>query len=321
MNHSTHLGRRQVHFAPAVSIHEESEPFVLDRSSFLSIAKRRRSNGKGEGDTASANSTRPATLLLRSLSICLSLFLAGLAVYLPGSPLQGMLPRLGFPSFNPSPTAVGQLTSHAVHATIQQAIRIALESTIQRHNFALASQGALIVSALTSQSIPPDPDNDPDSLLEEDLSTESCWFFVGRHGQVGVRLPHHQVAPTHIALDVVLHLETLALAPRRVVVWGTVDGDANRHKYNTLLRTYRERVAHLGSGPSLSLGYTFLALADFEYDPAAAFPLQTFRVAPLVVASQITFGVLVVEVKSNWGGNKTVICSIRVHGDVGLGPM
>ncbi|KAI0667014.1 hypothetical protein C8Q78DRAFT_983002 [Trametes maxima] len=200
---------------------------------------------------------------------------------------------------------------------IEQAIRLALENTIQRHDYALAELGARISTELTphKDNTMAHGTNAPDNVLTEDLHRASCWFFPGGRGQVGIRLAGHLISPTHVALDVLSSPSSYNRAPRKVVVWGIVDGEFNRLTYDVQLRDYRKTVAHLGDGPAQSLGYTFLALAEFEYDPLAAFPLQIHRVAGPVIQSQITFGVIVVEIRSNWRGDMTNLCRVRVHGE------
>ncbi|KAH9894055.1 hypothetical protein C8Q73DRAFT_790647 [Cubamyces lactineus] len=200
-------------------------------------------------------------------------------------------------------------------AYVQQAIRMALESTVQPHDFALASGGARIVPDLTSPSaLTTSPSNNPDNVLTGDLHDNACWLFHGSRGQVGIRLPDYLISPTHFALDFTLHSLLYSRAPRRIVLWGIVDGDANTWIYDTQLEHYRNTVGHLGDGPARSQGYTFLALSESKYDGLAPFSLQTFRIADAVVESRMTFGVLVLEVRSNWGGAYTGICRIRVHG-------
>ncbi|KAI0666483.1 hypothetical protein C8Q78DRAFT_932613, partial [Trametes maxima] len=196
---------------------------------------------------------------------------------------------------------------------LERAIRIALDSTIQRRDYALASEGARIGYDLTSSIKKSPSDPPPENVLAEGLQRDMCWLFDGHQGQVAIRLPA-LISPTHIALDYATSVGMHHRAPRRVILWGLVEGDANRLTYDKQLRDYRDTVAHLGEGPLQSLGYTFLALAHFEYDLFAPFALQTHPVADLVVKSQITFGVVVLEVRSNWGGFQTALCRVRIHG-------
>ncbi|KAL7279729.1 hypothetical protein ACG7TL_006136 [Trametes sanguinea] len=161
-------------------------------------------------------------------------------------------------------TLPGTRVSDPVTDHAEQAIHIALQSVPQRPNFALVQEGARVVSRLTH------PNNSlgiADSSLPEDALQDSlvyphpCWSFPGS----------------------------------RVVLWGVVDGQANHAKYERDLRLYRDSVAHHGPGPLDLFEYTFLALAAFEYDAMAPFPLQMQPVSGSVVESRMVFGVVVVE--------------------------
>ncbi|KAI0644131.1 hypothetical protein C8Q79DRAFT_913599 [Trametes meyenii] len=223
-----------------------------------------------------------------------------------------------FPSPFPQPAgSARQGHVQPLQEQIEQAIRLTLESTVQRQDFGLASEGARVFTELTTHLDTPGTStfNSPDKVLTEDLRRESCWRFPGEHGQLGIRLFNQLITPTHVALDAAMRTAFYTRAPRHVILWGVVDGDVNRRIYDTQLRDYRTTVAHLGDGPAQSLGYTFLALVDFEYNPIVPFPLQTHAIARSVVLSQITFGILVLEVRSNWRGSSTYLCRIRIHGD------
>ncbi|KAI9057365.1 hypothetical protein FKP32DRAFT_1583899 [Trametes sanguinea] len=203
---------------------------------------------------------------------------------------------------------------------IEQAIRIALQSSAQRRNFALALDGARVIPRLTSpnDTLRVSAGSSPENALEESFAHRPfCWSFPGNRGQIGIRLSQ-KIIPTHLVLDMAYSTasERPSRAPRQVILWGVVDGHANHATYEKDLREYRSGVAQHGSGPAESTGYTFLALAAFEYDATAAFPLQTYRVAESVVDSEMEFGVIVVEIRGNWGGDQTAICGLRVHGEL-----
>ncbi|KAI9057379.1 hypothetical protein FKP32DRAFT_1554420, partial [Trametes sanguinea] len=197
---------------------------------------------------------------------------------------------------------------------VERAIRVALDSTSQRRNFALDLDGAIIIPALTSpsSSIGPAAQSIPDNVLRGDLDG-GCWSFAGNQGQLGIRLSQ-KINPTHVAVDMLTTYAFDPRAPRDIIVWGIVDGGANRLIFDADLRQYREAIAHYGAGPAQTLGYDFLPLAYFQYNATAAFPLQTFHIASPVIASSMTFGVVVVEFRNNWGGDVTHVCRLRVHG-------
>ncbi|KAI9062812.1 hypothetical protein FKP32DRAFT_1546034, partial [Trametes sanguinea] len=202
---------------------------------------------------------------------------------------------------------------------VEQAIRIALQSGAQRRNFALTQDGARVIPRLTSpnETLDMSAGNSPENALEGSFGyPPSCWSFPGNRGQIGIRLSQ-KIVPTHIVLDMAYPTpgDRPARAPRQVILWGIVDGQANHAIYEKDLREYRGIVGRHGSGPAESLGYTFLLLAHFEYDAGAAFPLQTYRVAESVIDSEMEFGVIVAEIRGNWGGEQTAICGLRIHGE------
>ncbi|KAI9069635.1 hypothetical protein FKP32DRAFT_1559301 [Trametes sanguinea] len=208
----------------------------------------------------------------------------------------------------------GTQVSQPVQEHVEQAIRIALESATQRRNLALIQDGARAIPRLTT---PNDSGPAPEGALQSlDFRRPSCWSFPGNHGQLGIRLSR-KVIPTYIALDMAYPnpTEGKSHAPRHVIFWGVVDGDSNHAKYEKVLYENKDAVARYGTGPAQTLGYTFIVLADFEYDGTSPFPLQAYRVAGPVVDAEMVFGVVVVEVRSNWGGERTAICGVRVHGE------
>ncbi|KAI0827600.1 hypothetical protein BC628DRAFT_1418233 [Trametes gibbosa] len=278
------------------------------------------SSGRGGAKKSSAWSSRflggrYSVLWLTSVTAALSFVTALIAMCQPSfaAIVQESLSSLGL-------RGTSRMISPAIYDHVQQAIRVALESTVQPRDFALASEGAQVVSALTSQVdfIEGGSQNLPENVLTEGLHLESCWIFPSPQMQIGIRFREHHFMPTHIALDMGISsgFRAIMQAPRHVVLWGLVDGNAKRLAYEGKLSEYRKSVARLGTGPAESLGYTFLALAEFEFDPYAAFPLQTFPVADAIVDAQMTFGVLVLEVRSNWGGRTTTICRVRALGDI-----
>ncbi|KAI0658041.1 hypothetical protein C8Q70DRAFT_918421 [Cubamyces menziesii] len=206
-----------------------------------------------------------------------------------------------------------------VHEHVEHAIRIALESTTQRRNFALVRDGARIVPQLTAtgnMSLLMPADGAVEKAIQDPLHLRpTCWSFVGDRGQIGIRLSQ-KVIPTYIALNFARPTVSASYAPQQVVLWGVVDGGANQLIFDKGLREYRDATTYLGAGPRESLGFTFLALADVEYDPSLAFPLQTYSVESAVIDSRMVFGIVVVEIRGNWGGGRTSVCGLRIHGQV-----
>lgn len=315
-------GRRQVHFAPTVSIAEaDSSPEVpkSDLQTVMSATPTSRSRTRGRRTRTGFHAIPQQYLAwIGSSAVILSIAYLLLAQsFCSGLPTWSCL-KYTLSDWNGpiAPSWGRSVTRLSMRDHVQKAIRIALESTVQRHNFASAQNGGRVVTSLTHYDSFPSRshhDSTPDSLLTDGLSMDSCWTFSGQNAQVAIRLPQ-KITPTHVAIDVATRV-LVTRAPRHVLLWGVVDGGVNKLTYEKGLKEYRETVAHRGTGPAQSNDYTFLLLADFVYDPAAAFPLQTFPIAQPVIASQITFGLLVAETRSNWGGGQTSICRVLIHGE------
>ncbi|KAI1790684.1 hypothetical protein LXA43DRAFT_890569 [Ganoderma leucocontextum] len=205
----------------------------------------------------------------------------------------------------------GQVPPH-IAEYVQRAISTALGTTLQRPNFALRSRGAIILPSLTTS--PVDSSCEPEDILEEVHSSQPCCFFAGDRGQFAIRLSQ-LIRPTHVTIDYPPPTRTMSRrAPRQLVLWGLVDGAANKALFNSLAQ-FRDDYRSLGDGPLQSGPFLFLPLANFTFDVHGAFPIQTFPVHPEIVFSGIRSGLYVLEVRSNWGGELTGIRRVGLHGE------
>lgn len=208
-------------------------------------------------------------------------------------------------------TSDGQVPPH-IADYVQRAISTALKSTIQRPDFALRTQGSIIVPSLTTS--PDDLACEPDDVLDEDFGSPHCCFFPGDRGQIAVRLSK-LVRPTHVAINYTPPTHTMVHhAPQHVVLWGLVDGAANKALFNSLSQ-FRAEHRSLGDGPAQSGRFVFLPFANFTFDIHASFSVQTFPIHSEIVFAKMSSGLYIVEVRSNWGGNSSGICRIHLHGE------
>ncbi|KAI1787158.1 hypothetical protein LXA43DRAFT_896715 [Ganoderma leucocontextum] len=238
----------------------------------------------------------PVVLGLLSISIVLASFSSSLSpcvahvVKLAKSSFTQFPPAVLSPCIQPTP----QVPSH-IADYVNQVIIAALKSTAEHADF--ASHRAIIVPSLTTSSDELDgiSFHNPDNVLTADLDRKSCWFFPESCGQVAIRVSQ-LIRLTHTTIDYLSPQETLTHhAPRRIIIWGLVDGAANKVLYQRLA-TYREVHQRLGDGPAHTGAYTFLPFANFTYDIGSAFPIQTFPSSPDIVTSGLTSGLFVVEV-------------------------
>ncbi|KAJ2965632.1 hypothetical protein NUW54_g14055 [Trametes sanguinea] len=106
----------------------------------------------------------------------------------------------------------------------------------------------------------------------------------------------------------------IGAAPRHMILWGAVDGPTNERRLRLVPpnATLVDAIGH--AGPRLTHGYTYVPLALIEYDINAVSHVQTFAVDPYVARSGMDFGVVVLEILSNWGGPDTCLYRVRLHG-------
>ena len=183
---------------------------------------------------------------------------------------------------------------------------------ISGHNFASLSTGAVVSRRLTTPGFESTP---PSTVLGD--SAGECWSFHGTVGTFGIVLDTASVVPSHVVIHHRLFNSTTSLscAPRQVTVWGMMDGDQNMKPYS--LSPHRFASTLTRAPPfSISKRGIFLHLADFDFDITAPSLRQTFPLYDEVQTWGIDFGVIVFDIRSNWGGDITSLCSVRVYGDL-----
>uniref|UniRef100_A0A8C6ILZ1 Uncharacterized protein n=2 Tax=Melopsittacus undulatus TaxID=13146 RepID=A0A8C6ILZ1_MELUD len=178
----------------------------------------------------------------------------------------------------------------------QAALKLALETYLERYDWALKSSGAVVDMQRTSKTYDCKDNwvckvvwffhtfNPPDTILKPDVSPGNCWPLQGEQGQVVIRLP----ARVHLTAVSVQHIYkevspsgTVTSAPRDMAVFG--------------LNADREEETLLGM---------------FEYNVAKE-ALQTF---PLKNTHR-AFSHIKLVVKSNWGyPDYTCIYRVQAHG-------
>lgn len=162
----------------------------------------------------------------------------------------------------------------------------------------------------------------PSSLLKEVVGLNlSSWCFAGGIGRVGIALRSLGVLP-HIGMRVIDHDRgyhwlkglfwgTVLTPPREVIVWGLVDGSTSK-KQIARLHGIPPPTALLNAG--INPRYEFVPIARHEFDGWARTPIeQSMAINPILSVARVEFGLIVVEVKSNWGGSLTCLNRIRVH--------
>lgn len=181
----------------------------------------------------------------------------------------------------------------------------------------LASEGASIVDIWTTTShLSVEGAHEslhPSSLLTGDSNGNPLWCFSGSKGQVGILLRSPSILG---AIDIhVRHMPSMlrlpwvhtVTAPRDIWVWGLIDGDKNRREI--------QRIEGLPSATKLfkDTPHLFLPVARFEYNGWITTPdIQQVAVDPLLSMSSVRFGLVIVEIRSNWGGASTCLNGINI---------
>ena len=188
---------------------------------------------------------------------------------------------------------------------------------VGRRDYAQVANGGAIYPPLTSPDalLPTEESLPLESVLSDDVRIGTCWESANAQFQIGVSFLK-QIHPTHLTIDhAPLSLLTdAAQAPRQIVLWGVIEGAANKGRYARLRTSLVDEDLHHQHVRALSSDHTLLPLAIVEYDIHASSHVQTFPIDSKVVDSRIDFGIVVLDVVSNWGANSTCLYRFRVHG-------
>ncbi|KAI0742709.1 hypothetical protein C8Q80DRAFT_1221159 [Daedaleopsis nitida] len=227
------------------------------------------------------------------------------------------------PSTEPAPSSSSTATPGVGledKAYVRQVVLAALREAEGRRDFALHVGGAKVVSSLTSPSKGVDRRSSagPVAALQEDLRPGQCWRIRGSSGQLAVGLPE-LIHITHVTIDHVPSAFTTDPneAPRKMFLWGVIDGKTNLALYRA--QEQNARHDHPSDpphrGPPLSGRHLFTLIATFEYDMHTPFHAQTFDVDVSIHQAGFYFGIVVLEIVDNWGSDDTCLYRLRIHGD------
>ncbi|PIL23154.1 hypothetical protein GSI_14463 [Ganoderma sinense ZZ0214-1] len=188
---------------------------------------------------------------------------------------------------------------------------------IGRYDYALSANGGKIFLPLTT----PFDDNPSspaslsiDSILTDDARLDGSFSSPGAQFQVGISFAT-TIYPTHFTIDHAFSPDKIGSsnAPRHIVFWGVVEGVGNKGRVSRVVGDLGLSDVFNRTAPNLHQRENFLPLATAEYDVRGSCHVQTFAVHPGLVESNIDFGVVVLEVLDNWGGEVTQLYRVRVH--------
>ena len=205
---------------------------------------------------------------------------------------------------------------------MDQAIARGLQDPVGYPDFALYVHGGRIIGDLTrtingARLVPHTSLQAPTLSILDDSRIGECWSISSNRAQLGIKLARN-IFPTHITIDHIPKAIALNIghAPRSLMVWASVDGPENRRLAENIRQarniTYPSSLNR--TSPLQKLHLDFIPIATFEYDIHATSHIQTVPIAPPIVDSKMWFGVIVVEILSNWGVDETCLYHVHVHG-------
>lgn len=178
------------------------------------------------------------------------------------------------------------------------------------HDFASLNAGGMVSPRLTTLPVDLVP---PSAVLNG--TSEACWSFRGNSGTFGVAFDTPNVMPSHVVIHHWPSNSTVSLsrAPRQLIVWGLVDGEANMKAFSQSRHVLTSTLAKVPPFPISKEG-VFLPLAEINFDVTAQSLRQAFPLSKGALSWGIDFGVIVFDIRSNWGADTTSLCAVHVYG-------
>ncbi|KAH9972829.1 hypothetical protein BGW80DRAFT_1312790 [Lactifluus volemus] len=217
----------------------------------------------------------------------------------------------------------GQDVTELIGHLVDTAISRHSKDTLAKADFALVSGGAIVPQGFRQQVIGYLTGNGfaigrpPITALHHETHNGYCWPFKGDQGQLGVTLAHpvfiDEITIDHVASEIAWDLRS---APRKMEVWGLVEGAKNHAKVASWEDSRNEAGLEVPTQPrSLPHSAKYVRVAQFEYDiHKLDSAVQSFPADEDVRALELDFGIVALRVLSNWGKEFTCLYRFRVHG-------
>lgn len=146
---------------------------------------------------------------------------------------------------------------------------------------------------------------------------DHCWSFVGFPGEIAIALSSPAFL-TRIAVGHILAKSDLSSAPRDAILWGLVEGKENLRRLkesDNIIEKLLSQIPHETPLPhAASIAYPFIPIAAFQYSIRSPDLYEVFDVFREVVDLQIDFGVVVLQINSNWGFAETHLYHLGIYG-------
>ena len=246
----------------------------------------------------------------------------------------------------------GQDISVLIGQLVDNAVSQYGKDIISRPDFALHSSGAKVIPSLTSDTFEIRPSGlrsnivglvtgngysigrPPVTALHHETHSGHCWPFAGSEGRLGIALSApvyiSHITIDHVAKEVATDMRS---APREMEVWGMVEGKDNIAKVKAWQAAKVAKRAEAKADAELR-GFTFvdepdikypsmlprspkyIRVASFKYDIYSHNNVQTFPVDEEVRNLGVDFGIVMLDIKNNWGRDEyTCLYRVRVHGE------
>lgn len=244
----------------------------------------------------------------------------------------------------------GQDVTSLIGTLVDSAVLRWSKDVVGKPDYAMYYAGGRIIPALTSDTYQVSPSGllsyawgsltgrgfvegkAPVHATHPDLSVGNCWPIHGSTGQLGVMLARSVIITEftidHAAKEVAYDIRS---APKKMEVWGLVEGAENVKKIQEYHRRREQRHRDLvataqreGRPPpakedpypeSLPESEHYIRLAQFTYDVRKDNHIQTFSVPQDIQDLGVDIGIVVLFIKSNWGQPEwTCLYRFRVHG-------
>jgi len=247
-------------------------------------------------------------------------------------------------------SADGVDVTSLINDLVLNAVRHWQKDSIAKPDYAMYYAGGRVIPALTTSTYSIQPrgvlsyawgaitgrnvleGRPPVTALHPDISVGNCWPIRGSKGQLAVLLSRSIIITEftidHAAKEVVYDVRS---APKKMDVWGLVEGKENIKKVEEYHRKREQRHRDLvttalreGRHPppkqdpypeSLPESEHYIRLAQFTYNVREDNHIQTFSVPQEIQDLGVDIGIVVLTIQSNWGEPEwTCLYRFRVHG-------
>ena len=249
-------------------------------------------------------------------------------------------------------SAEGQDVTSLINDLVLNAVLRWQKDSIAKPDYAMYYAGGRVIPGLTTNTYSLQPrgilnyawgaitgrtvleGRPPVTALHPDISVGNCWPIRGSKGQLAVMLARPVIITEftidHAAKEVAHDVRP---APKKMEVWGLVEGKENIRKVEEYHRRREQRYRDLvtiatreGRHPppkddpcpdSLpeSENYVYIRLSQFTYDLRENNHIQTFSVPQEIQDLGVDIGIVVLFIQSNWGQPEwTCLYRFRVHG-------